>query len=144
MQILFGVQRSRRQAAQQPVFTRTELGEKVILLVIKSPVVNQQCVQVSYDHRSYQRNSSNYVQKPEKVRTSTGFEPVTTNTNNNGHSLLVSSNDHSLLDFKSAVQYMKHFIYHFTSILHMLTNDQLPTSVAAQLSWLERPTGIAR
>ena len=29
-------------------------------------------------------------------------------------------NDHSLLDFKSAVQYMKHFIYHFTSILHGL------------------------
>ena len=28
--------------------------------------------------------------------------------------------DHSLLDLKSAVQYMKHFIYHFTSILHGL------------------------
>ena len=28
--------------------------------------------------------------------------------------------DHGLLDFKSAVQYMKHFIYHFTSILHGL------------------------
>ena len=28
--------------------------------------------------------------------------------------------DHSLLDFKSAVQYMKHFINHFTSILHGL------------------------
>ena len=28
--------------------------------------------------------------------------------------------DHSSLDFKSAVQYMKHFIYHFTSILHGL------------------------
>ena len=28
--------------------------------------------------------------------------------------------DHSLLDFKSAVQYMKHFIYHFTSSLHGL------------------------
>ena len=135
MQIFFGVQRSRRQAAQQPVFTRTELGEKVIPLVIKSAVVNQQCVQVSYDHRSYQCNSSNCVQKPEKVRTSTGFEPVTSNTNNN---------DHSLLYFKSAVQYVKHFIYHFTSILHRLTNDQLPTSVAAQLSWLERRTGIAR
>ena len=25
-----------------------------------------------------------------------------------------ASYDHSLLDFKSAVQYMKHFIYHFT------------------------------
>ena len=33
--------------------------------------------QVSYDHRSYERNLSNCVKKPEKVRTSTGFEPVT-------------------------------------------------------------------
>ena len=30
--------------------------------------------QVSYDHRSYERNKSNCVQKPEKVRTSTGFD----------------------------------------------------------------------
>ena len=45
--------------------------------------------QVSYDHRNYERNLSSCVQKPEKVRTSTGFEP--------------------------AVQYMKHFIYHFRS-----------------------------
>ena len=28
--------------------------------------------------------------------------------------------DYSLLDFKSAVQSMKYFIYHFTSILHGL------------------------
>ena len=28
--------------------------------------------------------------------------------------------DHGLLDFKSAVQYMKRFIYHFTSFLHGL------------------------
>ena len=33
--------------------------------------------QVRYDHRSYERNLSNCVQKPEKLRTSTGFEPVT-------------------------------------------------------------------
>ena len=32
---------------------------------------------VSHDHRSYERNLSNCVEKPEKVRTSTGFEPVT-------------------------------------------------------------------
>ena len=51
--------------------------------------------QVSHDHRSFERNLSNCEQKPEKVRTSTGFD------------------DHGLLDFKSAVQYMKHFIYHF-------------------------------
>ena len=33
--------------------------------------------QVSYDPRSYGRNFSNCAEKPEKVRTSTGFEPVT-------------------------------------------------------------------
>ena len=32
---------------------------------------------MSYDHRSDERNLSNCVKKPEKVRTSTGFEPVT-------------------------------------------------------------------
>ena len=32
---------------------------------------------MSYDHRSYKHNLSNCVQKPEKVKTSTGFEPVT-------------------------------------------------------------------
>ena len=35
--------------------------------------------QVSHDHRSFERNLSNCEQKPEKVRTSTGFEPVTSN-----------------------------------------------------------------
>ena len=35
------------------------------------------CCQVSHDHRSFERNLSNCEQKPEKVRTSTGFEPVT-------------------------------------------------------------------
>ena len=35
--------------------------------------------------------------------------------------------DHGLLDFKSAVQYMKHFIYHFTSILHgLIRNHKWP------------------
>ena len=32
---------------------------------------------VSHDHRSFERNFRNCEQKPEKVRTSTGFEPVT-------------------------------------------------------------------
>ena len=32
--------------------------------------------QVSYDHCSYERNLSNCVEKPEKVSSSTGFEPV--------------------------------------------------------------------
>ena len=34
-------------------------------------------IQVSHDHRSFKRNLSNCEQKPEKVKTSTGFEPVT-------------------------------------------------------------------
>ena len=33
--------------------------------------------QVSHDHRSFKRNLSNCEQKPEKVRSSTWFEPVT-------------------------------------------------------------------
>ena len=33
--------------------------------------------QVSHDHRSFEHNLSNCEQKPEKVRTSMGFEPVT-------------------------------------------------------------------
>ena len=37
--------------------------------------------QVSHDHRSYERNLSNCVEKPEKVRTSTGFEPVASTDN---------------------------------------------------------------
>ena len=37
----------------------------------------QNQLQVSHDHRSYESNLSNCVEKPEKVRTSTGFEPVT-------------------------------------------------------------------
>ena len=59
--------------------------------------------QVSYDHRSYGRNLS---QLREKVRISTPLK--------------------SWLDFKSAVQYMKHFIYHFT-LMKVL-----------ELTWLKR------
>ena len=52
------------------------------------------------------------------------------------------------LDFISAV-HMIHFIYHFIIDSFLTgplepTNDQLPTSVASYLSWLERCTGIAR
>ena len=31
---------------------------------------------------------------------------------------MVICDDHSLLDFESAVQYMQHFIYHFTNYIH--------------------------
>ena len=63
--------------------------------------------QVSHDHRSCERNLSNCEQKPEKVRTSTGFEPVTSRYRCD-----------ALTNWM--FQYMKHFIYHFTSILHAL------------------------
>ena len=100
----------------------------------------------------FERNLSNCEHKPEKVRTSTGFEPVTspyrcdalTNwvmkplTLGAGHLWILMSpwrmdvkwymkcielriwNQVSHDQIKSAVQYMKHFIYHFTSILHGL------------------------
>ena len=85
--------------------------------------------QVSYDHRSYERNFKQLrIQKPEKVRTSTGFEPVTSRPvrrSNHAKSCdFHNCDDHSLLDFKSAVQHMKYFIYHFTSILHGLIRTQ--------------------
>ena len=96
------------------------------------------------------RNLSNCVKKPEKVRTSTGFEPVTSRyrcdaltnwamkplTFGAGHLWLLMSPWR--MDLKwcmkcfiywtamiiahliSTLQYMKHFIYHFTSILHGL------------------------
>ena len=44
---------------------------------------------MSYDHRSYERNCINCAH---------------------------NCDDHSLLDSKSAVQYMKHFIYHFKHV----------------------------
>ena len=87
-----------------------------------------------YDPHSYERNFCNCVEKPEKFRASTEFEPIAS------------------LDFISAIQYMFHFIYtwhHFiVDSFHMITleptNDQLPTSADSWLSWLERRTGIAR
>ena len=50
---------------------------KVHILFLFSSFSTKQKNQVSYDHRSYERNLSNCVEKPEKVRTSTGFEAVT-------------------------------------------------------------------
>ena len=54
---------------------------------------------------------------------------------------------HKLLAFTSTVQCMKYVISYFnihSSGLFEPTNDQLPTSVASQHSWLECRTGIAR
>ena len=49
----------------------------VNLTLLYSILTNTNHTQVSHDHRSFKRNLSNCEQKPEKVRTSTGFEPVT-------------------------------------------------------------------
>ena len=46
------------------------------VLSVHKRVTKKELNQVSYDHRSDERNLSNCVKKPEKVRTSTGFEPV--------------------------------------------------------------------
>ena len=48
-----------------------------LFFVLQFLSVSKSCYfRVSHDHRSYERNLSNCVEKPEKVRTSTGFEPV--------------------------------------------------------------------
>ena len=47
------------------------------ILIIKFSSMKSILSQVSHDHRSYERNSSNWIEKPKKVRTSTRFEPVT-------------------------------------------------------------------
>ena len=57
--------------------------------------------------------------------------------------------DHSFSWFHIRSSYMIHFIYHFIIVSFLMgplepTNDQLPTSVASYLSWLERRTGIVR
>ena len=62
---------------------------------IVCPLAQLHLHQVSYDLRSY-----------EKV-----FQASIRNCLNRVH----NCEDHSLLDFKSAVQYMKHFIHHFTT-----------------------------
>ena len=68
--------------------------------------------QVSYDYGSYERNLSNYVYKPEKVRTSTGYEPVTSRyqcnalTNRAGH-LWVLMSPWGI----NVKWYMKYFLY---------------------------------
>ena len=48
----------------------------LIALYIVTPGPAMIRTQVSYDHRRFERNLSNCEQKPEKVRTSTGFGPV--------------------------------------------------------------------
>ena len=48
-----------------------------VALIIVNNTNNNKYTQVSHDHhRSYERNLRNCVLKPEKVRTSTGFESV--------------------------------------------------------------------
>ena len=65
---------------------------------------NRISTQVSHDHRSFERNLSNCKQKPE----------------GNCLNCVQNCDDHGLLDFKSAVQYMKCFIYHFSELVLLL------------------------
>ena len=48
-----------------------------LLTCLKFQRATQLGIKWSYDLRSYERNFCNCVEKPEKFRTSTGFEPVT-------------------------------------------------------------------
>ena len=87
---------------------------------------------MSYDHRSCERNLSNCVEKPEKVRTSTGFELVIPMRRSNqlsyeatdvGSWSFVSSNEpvkngceviYEMFHILNCGFEMKHFIYHFS------------------------------
>ena len=66
------------------------------------------------------------VRASHRYREVTGSNPVEVLTCSGFYMQLLkincihNCNDHGLLDFKSAVQCIKHFIYHFTSILHGL------------------------
>ena len=76
--------------------------------------------QLSYDHRSYERNLSNCVWKPEKVTTSTGFEPETSRYGCNCLNCVHNCDDHSLLDFKirSSIYEIFHISLHCLLSLH--------------------------
>lgn len=47
------------------------------LIYIFHYIIDNNSNQASYDHHSYEHNLSNCLQKPKKVRTSKGFEPMT-------------------------------------------------------------------
>ena len=61
--------------AEHPYLTGDAL--LILLKFTKLSIEKQKLLQVSHDHRSFERNLSNCEQKPEKIRTSTRFEPVT-------------------------------------------------------------------
>ena len=65
------------------------------------------------------------VRASHRYREVTGSNPVEVLTFqasiHNCLSCVHNCDDHSLLDFKSAVKYMKHFIYHFTIIIIMIS-----------------------
>ena len=93
----------------------------------------------SYDLRSYERNFCNCVEKSEKFRTSTGFEPVTSRfrcdalsyeATDVGSSSFVGSNGPVRNE-----SMMKWYIWNES---HMNCGYEI------KLSWLERRTGIAR
>ena len=80
--------------------------------------------QVSYDPRSYERNLSKYVKKPEKVRTSSGFELVTSRypvrRSNQLSYDVIDVGSWSFVGSNEPVRklFIKYFIYNFTFIPH--------------------------
>ena len=91
----------------------------------------------SYDLRSYERNFCNCVEKPEKFRTSTGFEPWTFQASLRNCKNCVHNCEDSLLHLISYPQFI-YDSFHISFIIDSFltgslepTNDQLPTSVAS-------------
>ena len=105
----------------------------------------------SYDLRSYERNFCNCVEKPEKFRTSTGFEPVTSRfrcdalTNwamkpiANCKNCVHNCEDHSFTWFHIRSSYMIHFIYHFIR-RWFIPHGNIRTH-SSQCQWLHSSVG---
>jgi len=109
--------------------------------------------QVSYDFRGWERNLCNCVYGGLKgFRTSTGsrvqaplrswiFRASIRNCKN----CVPDCEDRSLLDFTSAAQYMKHFIYNFTNTFDLLLTSPVnvnsrPEALASVQCNVERVT----
>ena len=63
---------------------------------------------------------------------------------NCGYEIKWGYNPYQLFNIWFISLYIISFIDSFTTVTFESTHDQLPTSVASQLRWLERPTGIAK
>ena len=87
------------------------------------------------------------VRVSQRYREATGSNPIKVLTFTGFHkrnciNCFHNCEDQSLLDFTSALQFMKYFTYIFTFIPHaLLRTNKWP---APNVSWLERRTGITR